>query len=133
MGSSLRYFIAEDDRGDRRHVVDVLRILPVRHHVRQDGRLDVSAAARLALKRLEILEGVRAGDAGAQIEQLEADANYFWSPTDRQLRVLGTALLNRPSSPTQLQVCSVAAPGRGGAGGSCSLSAHERSRSGESH
>ena len=56
---------------DHRCVVDVLRILPVRHQVREDGRLDASAAMRGALKRLEILERVDAGDAGAQIEELE--------------------------------------------------------------
>ena len=48
---------------DRRNVVEVLRILPVRHHVRKDGRLDGSVATPLALKRLDILERVRAGGA----------------------------------------------------------------------
>lgn len=88
---------------DRHHVVEVLRILPVRHHVRRDGRLDASIATQLALKRLDILERVRGGDAGAQIEQLEADANYFWLPTDAQLRALGAALLKSQPSPAQLQ------------------------------
>jgi len=69
--------------------------------VRADGRLDASTAMRLALKRLDILDRARAGDPRAQIEELEADANYFWWPTDAQLTALGTALLKRPPSPTQ--------------------------------
>jgi len=87
---------------DRRRVMNVLRVLPVRHRVREDGRLDASAAMRLALKRLDILDRARAGDPRTQIEELEADANYFWWPTDAQLEALGTMLLERPSSPTQL-------------------------------
>ena len=87
---------------DRRRVMNVLRVLPVRHRVREDGRLDASAAMRLALKRLDILDRARAGDPRTQIEELEADANYFWWPTDAQLEALGTVLLERPSSPTQL-------------------------------
>ena len=87
---------------DRRRVMDVLRVLPVRHHVRADGRLDASTAMRLALKRLDLLDRARAGDPRAQIEELEADANYFWWPTDAQLRALGTVLLKRPPSPTQV-------------------------------
>lgn len=86
---------------DHHRVTDVLRILPVRHRVREDGKLDASTAMRLALKRLDILERARAGDPGAQIEELEADANYFWWPTDAQLTALGTVLLKRPPSPTQ--------------------------------
>ena len=86
---------------DRHSVMDVLRILPVRHRVRENGRLDASAAMRLALKRLDILGRVRAGDPWVQIAQLEADANYFWSPTDVRLKALGTALLKRPPSPAQ--------------------------------
>ena len=88
---------------DHHRVTDVLRILPVRHRVREDGRLDASTAMRLALKRLDILDRARAGDAGAQIEELEADANYFWWPTDAQLTALGTVLLKRPPSPTLLE------------------------------
>jgi hypothetical protein len=86
---------------DRHSVMDVLRILPVRHLVRENGRLDASASMRLALKRLIILERVYAGDPWAQIAQLEVDANYFWLPTDVQLKALGTALLKRPPSPAQ--------------------------------
>ena len=70
---------------DHRRVMNVLRVLPVRHRVREDGRLDASAAMRLALKRLDILDRARAGDPRTQIEGLEADANYFWWPTDAQL------------------------------------------------
>ncbi len=86
---------------DRRRVLDVLRILPVRYQAREDGRLDVSAAMRLAMKRLDILWRLDAGDASAQIDQLEADANSFWWPTDTQLETLGTALLGRPPGPSQ--------------------------------
>lgn len=86
---------------EHHRVVDVLRILPVRHRVQEDGRLDASAAMRGALKRLDILGRVRAGDPWAQIEELEADANYFWPPTDLQLRALGTVLRKRPPSPAQ--------------------------------
>src|SRR5439155_8594484 len=56
---------------------------------------------RLAMKRVDLLGPVDPGEAGAQIERLEADANYFWWPTDWQLRTLGAALLKRP--PTSLQ------------------------------
>ena len=56
---------------------------------------------RLALKRLDILGRVGAGNARAQIEQLEADANYFWWPTDVQVNALGMVLLKRPPSPAQ--------------------------------
>lgn len=98
----------------RHHVVGVLRILPFRQGVREDGRLDVSAATRLAMKRVDLLGPVDPGDAAAQIERLEADANYFWWPTDGQLRALGTALLKRP--PTFLQLvdlrAAVLTPGR---------------------
>lgn len=93
MGYRLRYF--------RRRVVDVLRVLPVRHRVREDGRLDTSAAMRLALNRLDILERARAGEPRAQIEELEADANYFWWPTDAQIEALGTVLLERPPGPAR--------------------------------
>ena len=99
---------------DRHHVVGVLRILPFRQGVREDGRLDVSAATRLAMKRVDLLGPVDPGDAVAQIERLEADANYFWWPTDGQLRALGTALLKRP--PPSLQLvdlrAAVVTPGR---------------------
>lgn len=86
---------------ERRRVVDVLRILPVRHQVGEGGRLDMSAAMRRAQKRLGILWRLDAGDASARIDQLEADANSFWWPTDRQLEALGTALLGRPPDPAQ--------------------------------
>lgn len=87
---------------DRHRVVDVLRILPFRHRVGEDGRLDASAATRMALKRLEISWRVCAGDVWAQIEELEADANHFWSLTDAQLTALGTLLLRRPPGPARL-------------------------------
>jgi hypothetical protein len=87
---------------DRRRVVDVLRILPVRHWVRKDGRLDARAMLQGALKRLDILERVRAGDPLAQIEELETDANHFWLPTEPQLQAVGTALLERRPSAAQL-------------------------------
>ena len=86
---------------DRRRVMDVLRILAVRHRVREDGRLDASAAMRLAVKRLDILDRAREGDPWTQIEELEADANYFWWPTDAQIEALGTVLLKRPPSSAQ--------------------------------
>ncbi len=99
---------------DRYHVVGVLRILPFRQGVREDGRLDVSAATRLAMKRVDLLGPVDPADAAAQIERLEADANYFWWPTEGQLRALGTVLLKRP--PTFLQLvdlrAAVVTPGR---------------------
>jgi len=80
-----------------------------------DGRLEVSAATRLAMKRVDLLGPVDPGDAATQIERLEADANYFWWPTDGQLRALGTALLKRP--PTSLPLvdlrAAVVTPGRG--------------------
>jgi len=87
---------------DHHRVVDVLRILPVRHWVRDDGKLDASGAMRLALKRFDILWRVSTGDAQARIEHLEADANYFWVPTDRELEALGTALLKRRPGPARL-------------------------------
>ena len=46
---------------DRHHVVGVLRILPFRQGVREDGRLDVSAATRLAMKRVDLLGPVDPG------------------------------------------------------------------------
>jgi len=67
----------------------------------------VSAATRLAMKRVDLLGPVDLGDAAAQIEQLEADANYFWWLTEGQLRALGTALLKRP--PTSLQLVDLRA------------------------
>jgi hypothetical protein len=87
---------------DRRRVTDVLRILPVRHQVQEDGRLDASGAMRRALKRLEIAERVDAGDREAQIEELEADANHFWWPADAQLEALGMALLKARPGRAQL-------------------------------
>src|SRR5688500_5737320 len=56
---------------DHDRVVDVLRILPVRNQVREEGRLDASTAMRAALERLEIFERACAGDPRAQIEELE--------------------------------------------------------------
>jgi hypothetical protein len=74
----------------------------------------VSAATHLAMKRVDLVGPVDPGDAAAQIERLEADANYFWWPTDGQLRALGTALLKRP--PTSSQVvdlrAAVVTPGK---------------------
>jgi len=46
---------------DRHHMVGVLRILPFRQGVREDGRLDVSAATRLAMKRVDLLGPVDPG------------------------------------------------------------------------
>jgi hypothetical protein len=88
-------------------VVGVLRILPFRQGVREDGRLDMSAATRLAMTRVDFLGPVGRGDAAGQIEQLQADASHFWWPTDGQLGALGTALLKRP--PTFLQVVDLRA------------------------
>jgi hypothetical protein len=87
---------------DRHRVEDVLHILPFRHWVRGDGKLDASAAMRLAVKRFDLLGPGFAADAQALIEQLEADANYFWLPTDRELEALGTALLKRRPGPAEL-------------------------------
>ena len=39
----------------RRRVVDVLRILPVRHQADENGHLDASAAMRRAQKRADLL------------------------------------------------------------------------------
>jgi len=87
---------------DRRRVVEVLRVLPFRQHVRKDGRLDASAAMQAAVNRLDLFERIRATAAEAQIGELQADANYFWWPTDGQLEALGTALLKRSPSRTEL-------------------------------
>ena len=100
---------------DHHRVVDILRILPVRHWVRDDGKLDASAAMRLALKRFDILWRVSTGDAQARIEQLEADANYFWVPTYRELEALGMALLKRRLSAAQLAELRAAVFRRGSA------------------
>jgi hypothetical protein len=86
---------------DHRHVEDVLHILPFRHRVRGDGKLDASAAMRLAVKRFDLLGPGFAADAQTLIERLEADANYFWVPTDRELEALGTALLKRRPGPAE--------------------------------
>jgi hypothetical protein len=82
--------------------VGVLRILPFRQGVRGDGWLDVSAATRLAMKRVDLLGPVDAGRRWAQIERPEADANYFWCRTDGRLKTLGTALLKGPPASLQL-------------------------------
>lgn len=87
---------------ERRRVADVLRILPVRHGVREDGRLDVSAALRVATKGFDLFDRLEDGDVAAQIEQLEADANRLWWPTDVQLDVLGTLLFGRPPGAGEL-------------------------------
>ena len=87
---------------DRHRVVGVLRILPVRHWVGSDGRLDARAAMRMAVNRLEIGEQVSAGNVAAQIEELQADANHFWWPTDAHIEALASALLKRPPSPAEL-------------------------------
>jgi hypothetical protein len=51
-------------------------------------------------KRLDLLGPGSGADAPALIEQLEADANYCWLPTDRELEDLGPALLkSRPDLP----------------------------------
>jgi hypothetical protein len=92
---------------DRCRVVGLLRVLPSRQSVREDGRLDVSAAMRLAMKRVDLLGPADPGDAATQIARLEADADYFWWPTDELLRTVGAALLKRP--PTSLQLVDLRA------------------------
>jgi len=87
---------------ERRRVVEVRRILPVRHHVSEDGCLDMSAALRRVQKRFDILWRLDAGDASARIDQLEADANAFWWPTDVQLEALSRALLGSPTGPARI-------------------------------
>jgi len=87
---------------DHHRVEDVLHILPFRHWVRGDGKLDASAAMRLAVKRFDLLGPGSATDAHTVIDQLEADANYFWVPTDRELEALGAALLKRRPGPAEL-------------------------------
>jgi hypothetical protein len=52
------------------------------------------------VKRLDLLGPGSGADAPALIEQLDADANYCWLPTDRELEDLGPALLkSRPDLP----------------------------------
>ncbi len=99
---------------DHHRVEDVLHILPFRHWVRGDGKLDASAAMRLAVKRFDLLGPGFAADAQALIEHLEADANYFRVPTDRELEALGEALLKCRLCPGQLAELRAAVfrPGR---------------------
>lgn len=92
---------------ERWRVVDVLRILPVRHQADENGHLDAGAAMRRAQKRADLLWRLDAGDASAQIDQLEADANSFWWPTDLQLEALGTALFGRPPRPAHAELRAV--------------------------
>jgi hypothetical protein len=73
-----------------RQVMEVLRLVPFRWALGRNGKLDRIAAMRLAKKRIELQR--RNGEASA-IELLEADANYFWWPTDAQLKLLGSVLL----------------------------------------
>jgi hypothetical protein len=40
-------------------------------------------------------------------DQLEAEANSFWSPTDLQLEALGTTLFGRPPGPTHAELRAV--------------------------
>jgi hypothetical protein len=87
---------------ERRHVLDVVRILPLRHFVREDGRLDAALATRIALKRLDMLERLHERAPEAQIAELEADANYLWWPADVHLKALGAALFKRPPVPSDL-------------------------------
>jgi hypothetical protein len=77
-----------------RQVTEVLRLVPFRWAFGRNGKLDRIAAMRLAKKRIELQTRAqgRNGEASA-IELLEADANYFWWPTDAQLKLLGSALL----------------------------------------
>jgi hypothetical protein len=77
-----------------RQVTEVLRLVPFRWALGRNGKLDRIAATRLAKKRIELQTRAqgRNGEASA-IELLEADANYFWWPTDAQLKLLGSALL----------------------------------------
>jgi hypothetical protein len=101
VGSELRFLEVVVEM-DHHRVEDVLHILPFRHWVRGDGKLDASAAMQLAVKRFDLLEPGSGADAQALIEQLQADANYFWLPTDRELEGLGTALLKRRPGPAEL-------------------------------
>jgi hypothetical protein len=84
VGSELRFLEVVVEM-DHHRVQNVLHILPFRHWVRGDGKLDARAAMQLAVKRLDLLGPGFGADAQALIEQLEADANYFWLPTDREL------------------------------------------------
>jgi len=99
---------------DHHRVEDVLHILPFRHWVQSNGKLDASAAMRLAVKRFDLLGPGSAADARTVIDQLEADANYFWVPTDRELEALGAALLKRRPRPAELAKLRAAVfrPGR---------------------
>jgi hypothetical protein len=74
----------------------------------------MSGAMRLAMKRVDLLGPIHPGDTTAQIARLEADANYFWWPTNGQLRALGMALLKRPPTSSQLidLRAAVVTPGR---------------------
>jgi len=101
VGSELRFLEVVVEM-DHHRAEDVLHILPFRQWVRGDGKLDASAAMQRAVKRLDLLGPGFGADAQALIEQLEADANYFWLPTDRELEGLGTALLKRRPGPAEL-------------------------------
>ena len=83
--------------------------------MRGDGKLDASAAMRLAVKRFDLLGPGSAADAQTMIDQLEADANYFWVPADRELEALGAALLKRRPGPAELAELRAAMFGSGSA------------------
>ncbi len=65
---------------DRDRVVAVLRILPVRHQGRKDGRLDASAAMRRALKRraFELAQQAIARDDSLALAHRLLSQVYLW-------------------------------------------------------
>jgi hypothetical protein len=78
---------------DRRVVRRLLRVLPVRLSVAEDGRLDQEQHSRLALRRLGgMFREDRSSSLAELIGQLEADANYFWEPMSAELASLAERL-----------------------------------------
>jgi hypothetical protein len=78
---------------DRRVVRRLLRVLPIRLSVADDGRLDQEQHSRLALRRLGcVFREDRSSSLAELIGQLEADANYFWEPTSAELASLAERL-----------------------------------------
>jgi hypothetical protein len=114
MRYGLRWFIAEDDGTVSRLPATACErwfegeALPAfRQGVREDGRLDVCAATRLAMN-----EWISSGRSTLGTQRRRSSGSrptriYFWWPTDGQLRALGTALLKRP--PTFFQVVDLRA------------------------
>jgi hypothetical protein len=61
-------------------------------------------ALALAKKRMNLRTHAQGqGGETSAIELLEADANYFWWPTDAQLKVLGFILLRERLSEAKLE------------------------------